>query len=169
MKVALTGHRPDKLGGYAPCPMQAWLLQQATQRLALLGPSEVFSGMALGWDQIGVEACIFLGIPFVAAIPFPGQELKWPAETQKRYHELLARAARVKIVSPAYERGAFQARNIWMVDQLADPGDTLLSCHDGTRGGTWNCISYAKASREVTGLPEIVVIDPSDFYFAGRT
>ena len=41
-------------------------------------PDAVISGMALGWDQAVARATADLGIPWVAAITFEGQESKWP-------------------------------------------------------------------------------------------
>ena len=56
MKVfAATGHRPNKLGGYAP-KIAADLVKLATIFLNLRKPNKVISGMALGWDQAWAEA-----------------------------------------------------------------------------------------------------------------
>jgi len=41
-------------------------------------------------------------------------------------------------------------RNEWMVDN----SDYVIAVHDGSKGGTYNCIQYAKKnSKEITTLP----------------
>jgi hypothetical protein len=36
--------------------------------------------MARGWDLALAKAAVELGLPLFAAIPFVGQESRWPAE-----------------------------------------------------------------------------------------
>ena len=140
MIVAGTGHRPNKLGGYG-VKATARVIETARRSLEHLKPERVISGMALGWDQALAHAAIDLGIPFVAAVPFTGQELAWPAASQTAYRELLAQAAEVVIVSGGgYSAAAMQTRNIWMVDHC----DHILALWNGTPGGTGNCIQYAR-------------------------
>lgn len=147
MIVAGTGHRPDKLGGYAPH------LERATYAMALTGlyetrPEWVISGMALGWDMALAEAADTMGIPFTAAIPFRGQDRFWNEKDQDRYHRLLGRASEVKIVThfdpldaltAADVGAAMQRRNVWMVNNA----DLVLALWDGSNGGTRNCIRFA--------------------------
>mgnify|MGYP001212151880 CR=1 FL=1 len=139
--VSGTGHRLDKLGGYASWAYNL-LVQLAVMILSALKPKKVISGMAIGWDQALAEAAVKLGIPFVAAIPFKGQESRWPKESQKKYHELLARAAEVVDTSNGqpYHPRRMQVRNEWMVDN----SDLVVALFNGTKGGTYNCVKYAK-------------------------
>jgi|SRR6185369_2948528 len=143
MIVAFTGHRPDKLGGYKlpndtyikVCRDIDWLLKE-------LNPEKVISGMALGVDQWAANIAYKLGIPFVAAIPFEGQELAWPEASQKTYRILRKLASEEVIVSPGgYSADKMQVRNIWMVDNC----DSLIAVWDGSKGGTGNCVEYAKS------------------------
>lgn len=55
MILAVTGHRPNKLGGYSK---QAYrkLVKIAEVNLKKLNPDKVISGMALGWDQALAQA-----------------------------------------------------------------------------------------------------------------
>ena len=158
MIVAFTGHRPDKLGGYAPCAMHTWVRDRIRAKLELLKPTKAISGMALGVDQWAAWSCVFLKIPFVAAIPFSGQEKRWPSFTQQEYRNLLAHAEKVIMVCPRYHDNAFQQRNEWMVDQLQQPGDILLAVWDGSSGGTANCVAYAQEQKK-----EIIRINPREF------
>lgn len=153
MIVAFTGHRPDKLGGYKlpndtyikVCRDIDWLLKE-------LNPEKVISGMALGVDQWAANIAYKLGIPFVAAIPFEGQELAWPEASQKTYRILRRLASEEVIVSPGgYSADKMQVRNIWMVDNC----DSLIAVWDGSKGGTGNCVEYAKSVNR-----KIYQIDP---------
>lgn len=143
--VAVTGHRMDKLGGYTPSATSA-VLRTARWALSDLRPSHVITGMALGWDQAIAEACIDLNIPFTAAVPFEGQELRWPAESQRTYSRLLRQAAHIHhVCEPGYAAWKMQKCNQWMVDQLTSPDALLVALWDGTDGGTANCVRYAES------------------------
>lgn len=149
MIVAATGHRPDKLGGYAIGPATQRLIL-ARRWLEVVRPSSVISGMALGWDQAWAQAAVDLGIPFVAAVPFIGQEKAWPPMSQFAFEQLLKCAAEVVIVSRGgYSVRAMHARNEWMVDHC----DLLAALWDGTSGGTDGCVAYAaKVGRPMVNL-----------------
>lgn len=139
MRYAVTGHRPVKLGGYAP-EAQDILYRFAVRVLSEYDPDEVISGMALGWDTAIARAAIYLAVPLVAAVPFVGQEEAWPAASQRTYNELLSRAEHVEVItSGGYSPQAMQLRNEWMVDHC----DILLALWDGSAGGTGNCVRYA--------------------------
>ena len=140
MILAGTGHRPDKLGGYAD-DVRLRLEAFAETQLVALRPERVISGMALGWDQALAVAAVTLGIPLIAAVPFAEQAAAWPEGSQLRYRNLLAEAAEVHtICPPGYAGWKMQQRNNWMVIK----SDVLLALWNGTSGGTANCVSYDK-------------------------
>lgn len=141
----MTGHRPNKIGGYNPMnPVRVKLRQLMREKLEQLAPEKVYSGMALGIDQDFVSVCLDLKIPFVAAVPFRGQESQWPEESQRLYYSLLDKAVEVIAVSePGYAAWKMQERNEWMVDQVGADG-VVLAIWDGSSGGTGNCTRYAK-------------------------
>ncbi len=121
----------------------------AVEHLSANRPAKVISGMALGWDQAVAAACVALGIPFVAAVPFRGQENTWPAQARERYDRLLDAADEVTIVSSTEAADPMQVRNCWMVDRA----DAVLALWDGSWGGTFNCVTYArKVGRPITNL-----------------
>lgn len=156
--VALTGHRPKDLGGYAPNPVAIAVYAAMREHLIQLRPTLAYSGMAQGVDQWGVDLCIQLGVPFIAAVPFQGQELKWPFKRDRdRYHELLSQAREVKVVCPGgYDGYKMQLRNEWMVNRCTH----LLAVWNGKKhGGTYNCLKFARD--ECTRKPTIVIIDPA--------
>lgn len=140
--VAFTGHRPNKLGGYkVPNPTYRWVCWNIEEELGTLRPDYVISGMAPGVDMWAARVCVKMGIPFLAAIPFKGQEAQWPLPSQNEYLGLLQKAFRVIAVSlGGYEPWKMQKRNEWMVDQCT----TLVAVWDGSPGGTGNCVRYAE-------------------------
>lgn len=144
MKIAVTGHRPAKLGGYSTEVFRD-LRRFAKSVLIRLGPRLVITGMAQGWDQAVASAAAALGITFHAYLPHHGQESRWPELARWRFESLLCQAALVKTVSPGkYASWKMQARNEAMVDQLTDPDDVLVALYDGSRGGTANTVRYAE-------------------------
>ncbi len=156
MIVAFTGHRPPKIGGYKlPNPTYNRICQAIERTLIELKPEKAITGMALGVDQWAANICIKLKIPFIAAVPFPGQECKWPENSQRIYKVLLSKASDIVMVSDApFQAKKLQIRNEWMVDQC----DKLIAIYDGTEGGTCNCVKYAEKHNK-----DIIRIDPTNF------
>lgn len=146
---AATGHRPDKLGGYGAAG--AKLTNFARDYLAAHRPDRVISGMALGWDQAWCEAAIMLEIPVIAAIPFEGQELRWPTVSRDRFYRLRSLCAQVVTVSPGgYSAQAMYQRDKWMVDNST----AVIALWNGSReSGTGRTVCYAEqVGREVVNL-----------------
>jgi len=134
MTIAVTGHRLFN---------EPLLDRFAVDILAGLEPrpDRVITGMALGWDQAIARACVDLGIPFTAAVPFQGQEDKWPDTAQAEWCRLLNFATEVQVVSAGgYGPWKMHARNQWMVDRC----DSLLALYGGKSGGTRQCVEYAQ-------------------------
>lgn len=138
--IAVTGHRPDKLLGYGR-DREHRLGFYARMCLNGVSCKKVITGMALGWDMAVAGACVFWHIPFMAVIPFDGQELRWPEESQYTYRQLLRIADETTVVSGGkYSAYKMQLRNQFMVDRC----DLLLALWDGSDGGTANCVRYAQ-------------------------
>lgn len=140
--AAFTGHRPNKLGGYDEVnPTRDQIRKLIRELLIGLAVTQAISGMALGVDQWAAEECVELGIPFIAAVPFEGQEDRWPPWSRAKYSELLNQSKEiVKICEPGYSPAKMQTRNEWMVDHC----DVLIAVWDGSSGGTANCVRYAE-------------------------
>jgi uncharacterized phage-like protein YoqJ len=164
MIVAATGHRPDKLGvdvnddqaGYVENnPLRVWVKGRIRDYLRRVRPLYAISGMAIGVDQDFVEVCIDLRIPFIAAIPFVGQERRWRPKAQAKYRALLAKAYEVVVVSEGgYERWKMLARNEWMVDHCSE----VCAVFDGSPGGTAATVLYADRVQR-----PIYRVDPNEF------
>lgn len=139
LRVAVTGHRPNKLGGYDKMfKLKEFARECFEQYKDQIGV--VYTGMALGWDQAVALACVELEIPFIACVPFEGQEKMWPKSSQLNYQELCSKAKEIVCVSgPGYSSWKMQLRNQYMVDSC----DRLVAMWDGTEGGTKNCVDYA--------------------------
>lgn len=149
MIVAASGHRPDKLGGYDQRTFNA-LADFALKWIDLQKPSGMIIGMALGWDTACAVACTRLCLPWVAAVPFEGQDSQWGDRARNDYEKLLLCASTVHVVC---ERDVFeevgpawcmQKRNEWMVD---NSGGVLALWNGDRSGGTFNCLEYAKLGR----------------------
>jgi uncharacterized phage-like protein YoqJ len=153
MIISGTGHRPSKIGGFIiPNKTFNYICRTAEEILIRESPSKIITGMALGWDTWLAQISYKLKIPFIAAVPFTGQESVWPAQSQKLYRELLELADEVVIVSDGiYSSRKMQLRNEWMVNH----SDKVLAVWDGSNGGTGNCVRYAESVSK-----EIIRIDP---------
>jgi uncharacterized phage-like protein YoqJ len=154
MIVAFTGHRPDELGGWdLPNPTYVHVCQQIEKTLKEVQPEKVISGMALGVDQWAANIAVKLNIPFVAAMPFVGQDSVWNAESKKTFQVLLNKSAEQVIVSEGgYTAAKMQVRNEWMVNHC----DVLIAVYNGDpTGGTANCVKYAESIGK-----KIIYIDP---------
>lgn len=155
MIIAFTGHRPNKLGFYKPNPLQSWIRSEITGLLSELKPQYTIVGGALGVDTWAAEISKELGIPYILAAPFTGQEKMWPDQSQSHYHFLKSLAKEYVVVCDGgYAAWKMQKRNEYMVDRC----DKLIAVWDGTPGGTGNCVGYAnKIGRE------IIRINPKEF------
>ena len=143
--IAVTGHRPDKLpdrqtGYKTPNPYYDLVVKGLVDAFEKFQPDYVLTGMAIGVDQWAAEICVNMDIPFVAALPFAGQEGKWPPHSQAKYHLLLSKAhTRYVICEGGYEGWKMQRRNEWMVDSCHQ----VVAVWNGSPGGTANCVAYA--------------------------
>lgn len=146
MILSVTGHRPDKLGGYG-AGVANKLDRVSEYWLRHLGPDRVITGMAAGWDQSVARSCMRLGLPFVAAVPCDNQDARWPYRARVSYQLLLDKASQVYNVSPGpYETWKLFKRNEWMVDN----SDEVLALWNGDRhGGTWDTVHYAQHKKKL--------------------
>lgn len=146
MILAATGHRPDRIlargkNAYDEVVARA-LVDFALVCLERERPIAVLSGMAQGWDQAVAQACVECGIPFVAAVPFEGQDAKWPEKARRTYRWLLGQAAAVEVCSPGgYAPHKMHVRNQYMVDEA----ESVLALWNGNAdGGTASAVRYAE-------------------------
>lgn len=153
-KVAVTGHRPDKLFGYDLLnpnytPIREAIEEALRERLIYLtvlgkpNPLECITGMALGIDQLFGLVALQLkdeGLPvrLFAALPCRNQNSVWKDDT---YWQLLMKEAdEVFYTAERYSPRCMQQRNEFMVNRA----DEILAVWNGTPGGTANCVNYAR-------------------------
>ena len=158
MIISVTGHRPDKLYGY-DLSDKRWqeLKNQIKNTLKSNNCTEAITGMALGVDTIFALAVLELkdegyDISLHCAIPCQGHSSKWPSKSKKQYDEILKKADKVVLVSDEpYKPWLMQKRNQYMVDL----SEKVIAVFDGTKGGTKNCVDYAKKKNK-----DIILIEP---------
>jgi len=144
MKIAITGHRPSKLGNDYDLisPLIIKIKSQLQDYIDYTNPNALISGMALGIDILWAELAIENKIPLIAAIPCFNQDKMWPEKSKIRYNKILhSEFTDIHYVTQTeYTPFCMQKRNEWMVDNC----DLLIAVWDGTSGGTANCVKYAK-------------------------
>ena len=157
MKIAITGHRPNKLGNdYDLVSPMIQKIQNAILsalisncEMDLTGDGELvkfpnltlITGMALGIDTLFAKIAIANNIPFIAAIPCKKQWARWPKKSQMTWFEIVQHPLCTKhyVSRELYSSKCMDKRNEWMVDNC----DLLIAVWDETPGGTYNCIKYA--------------------------
>ena len=137
ISVAFSGHRTYR--GDA-----AGALRRTLEELYARGFRTFLSGMAVGFDLAAAEAVLELrgrraDVRLVAAVPFRGQEARFPQADRERFGRVLAAADAVEVLSPVYHRGCYAVRN----DFLVDHARVLVAWYDGSPGGTRHTVSRA--------------------------
>lgn len=154
MKICVTGHRPNKIYGYDIHNKQWTELKKKFKKLLVKhNCDEAITGMALGVDTVFALAVLELkeegngNIKLHCAIPCRNHSGKWNKESVVLYNYILSKADTVKLISDEeYKPWLMQKRNEYMVD-LADK---VIAVWDGSKGGTYNCVSYAeKRDKEI--------------------
>lgn len=143
-RACFTGHRPEKLtmNEVTLCAV----LSDAIDRSIKECFTTFISGMARGVDIVAAEIVLKKkesnpNLRLICALPHPDFEKRWSDEWQKRYHAVLEKADLVKMVCREFTMNSYQIRNEWMVNHSA----RVLALYNGTKGGTWNTIQYAKS------------------------
>jgi len=155
MKVAFTGHRPNKIGGYDDNNPKRRAIKKAINGILIrLSPTFVITGGALGIDIDAAREAYKLGIPYSVVAPCRNHSSKWNQHAQKRYDIMCKLAYKHIINDVKYSPYAMQERNKQMVDEC----DVLVAVLDGTSGGTANCVEYATKIGK-----EVIRINPNDY------
>lgn len=174
--VSFTGHRPEKLfGSYDLNNPKAKtlaneLIKVIEQLITKANVTHFISGGALGADQVAF-ICVnklkqkYPHIQNILAVPFKNQDSVWKSETDRnRYYKIKDMADEVVYVDEIeyynkdntvpvgdYSAKKMQLRNIYMVDQ----SQIVVAVYDGTKGGTANCVNYAKKKEK-----KIIALNP---------
>lgn len=154
MKIAITGHRPNKLGNDYDL-ISNLVLQSIINEHK---PTQLISGMALGIDTLWAELAIENNIPLLAALPCQNQDKMWPQKSKLIYKDILDNPLTTShlVTDCEYNVKCMQDRDIYMVDNC----DLLIAVWDGTSGGTSNCVGYANSVDK-----KIIIINPNLYKF----
>ncbi|MEQ8840702.1 MAG: ribonuclease H [Acidimicrobiales bacterium] len=136
--MVVLGLQPPGLGGYDENETAADVrrrLAEIIEAKQRLDPDlVVLTGLRLGAETLGAEAATAAGVPYVAVLPYPDADAKWPAESRRRFAELIEAAAAVVLLerkAPDTTSRAGQAmdrRNGW----FRTVADEALIVWDGT-------------------------------------
>lgn len=148
-RCCFTGHRPDKLmdGAYDCTEEACAYLDREIDKAIADGFRTFITGMCPGIDVLAGEIVLAKKathpeIRLIAAMPYPRFAFNWEGWGD-RVRSLAQHADYVYCVSPRYTgKSVFQTRNEFMVDHSA----RLIAYWDGTPGGTWNTIRYARTT-----------------------
>jgi ribonuclease HI len=128
--VAVLGVRPPELGGYGPnatadrarSRMVDVLSHKSIEHPDLI----VVTGLALGAEQLGAEAAVAAGLPYVAVLPHEGYGSVW-SETTRAWFEDLRDGALLTINldkrEPATKQQAAMwqsRRDVWILERCAE-------------------------------------------------
>lgn len=175
IKIAYTGHRPDKIYGYNLSHPKYLQLKNCIIKVIeyIVNKNNVdkiinITGGALGFDtiafQIGEFLKEFIDLKQVLAIPFEEQYIRWNKNDIDNYNNMKNNSLCIYVdelddyslkycPTRKYNPAKMQKRNEWMVDNC----DVLIACWNGNKfGGTYNCISYAKKINK-----SIIYINPN--------
>ncbi len=166
LSVAFTGYRPEKIALSSSNPLIEHEIRAAL-RVVLAdmygkGYRTFLSGMAQGFDLWAAEETLALaGSPafgemkLIAVVPFRGQPSRYPSSAAASYENILARAARVVVLSEHYYQGCYKVRN----DFLVANASALICYFDGQDGGT----KYTVAKARKEGLQIFNICNPTLF------
>ena len=128
--LVVAGLRPPDLGGYDANPVAERVRNQLTEILQakakLNADLVVLSGLGLGAEQLGAEAALDAGVPFVAVLAFPDPDTVWAAASRTRFRALLDQAAAVVVLEPDTPRSKQRAaasitrRDAWLTRQAEE-------------------------------------------------
>ncbi len=138
--VAITGHRPSKLGNAD----NMMVMQNRILPVYLDDADLIIQGMAHGIDLMAAKTAYRLGKPFVAVRPWAGHTA--PGAWKKTYNWALKSAQSVHLISDEEEfpgNWVYLARNRWMVDNA----DLVYAIWDGSESGTSYTATYALSKK----------------------
>ena len=159
--VAVVGHKPPELGGYDANPTSDRVRDRLAEVLAArseLHPDlTVLTGLGLGAEQLGAEAAAEAGVPYVAVLPYPDPDGKWPESSRRRFRRLLEGAAGQVVMQnrppPTKQQAgaALRRRDAW----IARNADEALAVWDGEEATTGRAV---RALEDALGEDEVWVV-----------
>jgi ribonuclease HI/uncharacterized phage-like protein YoqJ len=161
-RLTVIGHRPPGLGGYDAD------LGDLRRRLGDIVAAKrdvepdvvVLTGLGLGAEQVGAEAALERGIPFVAVLPYPDPDSVWPAASRARFRDLLDNASGVVVLqakaptSRQQAGGALARRDAW----LARHADEAVAVWDGEDAAVGKQV---RSMQDAIGESDVWLLNPN--------
>jgi ribonuclease HI len=161
--LLIGGHRPTELGGYEATDVATAVRSKLAEIIAAKRELEpdlsVVSGLRLGAEQLGAEAAVAAGVPFVAVLPYPDPDSVWPSAARRHFAELLTQAGAVvqlegKVPASKQQAGAALARRDgWLAKQV----DEALVVWDGEDAAVGRLV---RSLRDRLGEENVWVVEP---------
>ena len=133
MRIVITGHRTEKLAiydfGWIQSAIDDVLVELKSKDTNLLA----YSGMASGIDLHFCKSCIVLGIPYIACVPFDGQE-----------NTMIPRDADLRAILLKSAKEIKEVKNSWMVEHT----DVGIAVWSAQKGGTFNVVEQFVTARK---------------------
>jgi uncharacterized phage-like protein YoqJ len=162
-KVVVFGHKPTELGGYEDNLLTGELRRKLVEVLSAkreLHPDlVVLTGLGLGAEQLGAEAAVTAGVPFVAVLAFPDPDAVWPAASKQRFRSLLGEASSVVLLqakAPETKQkagAALSRRDAWLF-RHADEGVAVWDGADPIVGRA------VRSLQDHVGEDEVWLLEP---------
>lgn len=145
--IALTGHRPERLGLPSSVisdewyGIRSWIRNTILENIKEFGEVEVFSGMASGSDiAMAIIACHLKNegykVKLTCVCPFNGYGRK-----EQLYNYIMRHADKVVNIHNSWQRGCDNDRD----DYMASHCDVMLAVFDGHKnGGVYSTIKKAE-------------------------
>jgi ribonuclease HI len=128
--VGVFGVRPPELGGYDPNPVRDRARNRLAEVLAHKSTEHpdllVVTGLSLGAEQLGAEAAVEAGLPYVAVLPYEGFESVWPEASRAWFEELRDGATLTITLEKRAPETKQQAgmwlgrRDTWILERVAE-------------------------------------------------
>ncbi len=122
--LVATGLRPTELGGWQENPTAARVRSKLAEIFSakqLMYPAlTVATGLGLGAELLAAEAAKSVGVPYIAVLPFPGVERRWPESSRRRFRRLRDGAREVVVIGSDEPRSkeqfakAMRKRDDWL-------------------------------------------------------
>ena len=152
MKIAITGHRPERLNGHEQ-EIRDWIDEFLLKNEVTV----MYNGMADGVDQICAKSAVKNRIPLIICYPYP-LIICYPYKRisfNPLEESLMDNAEEINFISKEYSKQSYYIRDKYMVDHC----DILLAVWDGKKvGGTWLTVKYAQSiGKEIIFFPQSVL------------
>jgi hypothetical protein len=162
--LAVVGHKPPELGGYAANPVAEGVRAKLAEILAAkrtVAPDLVLlTGLGLGAEQLAAQAAADAGVPYVAVFPYPEPDSQWPAASRAAFKALVDGAQSTVVLSTkapatkALAGAALRWRDAW----LARHAHEALAVWDGKEAGVGRAV---RALQDALGEESVWIVTPA--------